>query len=42
MSFVYHAFISGLQIRSMTQLDTSIWSPRCAYPYPYPCPYPYP
>ena len=28
MSFVYHAFISGLQIRSMTQLDPSIWNPR--------------
>ena len=28
MSFVYHAFMSGLQIRSMTQLDTSIWSPQ--------------
>ena len=28
LSFVYHAFMSGLQIRSMTQLDPSIWSPR--------------
>ena len=28
ISFVYHAFMSGLQIRSITQLDTSIWSQR--------------